>query len=79
MKKFYVTFGQKYREEPHPTHGELIHPDGYVVIHAEDYGKARRIAFTAFGDAWASCYHDLITDYFPRGVLFEIGGQDDKA
>ena len=81
MKKFYITFGQKYRDEPHPTHGDIIHPDGYVVIHAEDYEKARRIAFTTFGDAWARCYDesDLDPGYFPRGVLFEIGGADDRS
>ena len=31
-----VTFGMKHAHEPHPKLGDLAHPDGYIVVEAED-------------------------------------------
>jgi hypothetical protein len=43
---FYLTFGQQYAREAHPTAG-WIHPDGYVTIDAPDEATAR-----TFAHAW---------------------------
>ncbi len=50
--RYYLTFGQKYRREEHPS-GKHVHPDGYVVIVAEDYHAARDIVEQLYGRHWA--------------------------
>ena len=75
MKKFYLTFGQKYAQEDHPR-GEWIHPDGFVCVMAEDYAAAREIVVDLFGLNWADLYdHDAfdgVVDLHPKGVLLNI-------
>ena len=41
MTTFYVTFGQQYPREPHPTFGKA-HRDGWVEIEADDEMAARK-------------------------------------
>ena len=43
MNSYYLTFGQKYRREPHPS-GLSVHPDGYVEIIASSFEEARATA-----------------------------------
>jgi hypothetical protein len=75
MKNFYITFGQKYGREPHPS-GLNIHPDGYVRIEADSESEARDIAFDTLGEYWAFCYHEksFLSDisYYPIGELYCI-------
>lgn len=58
-KVFRITFGQRYRTETHPA-GEWIHPDGYVIIVADDEQIARDKADAVFGkEGWSMIYDDL--------------------
>lgn len=65
--KFYFTFGQQYRHEPHPAGG---HPDGWFTIEANDSEAARSAMFDVCGLKWAMQY-DAEPDrsIFPRGEL----------
>lgn len=45
MTVFHMTFGTKYKTEPHPTlPREVADPDGYLAIDAPDFETAYRIA-----------------------------------
>jgi hypothetical protein len=58
-KVFRITFGQRYRSETHPA-GDWIHPDGYVVIVADNELAARRKADKVFGpEGWSMIYDHL--------------------
>lgn len=77
MKKFYLTFGANYAYEKHPS-GAHVHPDGYVVITAEDYDIARDVVTQLYGVYWSDLYSAKsfdLTDMarlFPRGSLLNI-------
>ncbi len=73
MKDFYVTFGQRYRHEPHPS-GYPIHPDGVVRVRAESEEEARGKTFEAFGGKWSFVYveEEFEPEWYPRGELFSI-------
>lgn len=76
MPDFYVTFGQKYQQEPHPV-ASWAHPDGYCRITAPDYEKAQKTAFAALGEYWAFMYpekhfDDRVKSIYPRGELQHI-------
>lgn len=70
MNRYFLTFGQKYRHEDHPS-GWPIDPDGYVAIMASSEYEARQTAFAEFGPAWAMLYSEseMAFDYFPLGNL----------
>jgi hypothetical protein len=53
MSTFYVTFGQQYRHEAHPTFPKA-HPDGWVTVVAADELAARSLAVERLGTAWSS-------------------------
>lgn len=55
LKEFFVTFGQKYRHEPHPT-SPKINPDTVVIVKAQNYEEAREITFRVFGSYWSFIY-----------------------
>lgn len=66
---FFVTFGQKYRYEPHPQFGKA-HPDGWIRINAPDEDAARNAAFTLLGTGWATMYDsEPQREIYPRGEL----------
>lgn len=70
MVTCYLTFGQRYRTEPHPQLGarpEL--PDGWLTIEAEDVMEAARIAHMALGTAWASVSEQCQPEFYPAGHL----------
>lgn len=70
MNHWYVTFGQKYRREPHPQGG---HPDGYFLVEATNEDEARRKVFATLGKAWSNIYEELPESrYVPRGELGRI-------
>ena len=64
--KFYVTFGQRYRVEPHPY---LCHPDAFTEVQAETYEHAREKVITRYGTQWAFIYGEAEFDksLYPRG------------
>lgn len=68
MASFYVTFGQMYRREPHPS-GYHIHPDGWVRVEATGWRDAEAKVSEMFGQAYAFIYDEagFKGEYFPRG------------
>ena len=74
MSEYYVTFGQKYRYEPHPMlwqgYGGRV-PDGWVRIEAPDEPTARGVASILLGEAWACIYaaDDFGPDLYPLGEM----------
>lgn len=73
MKQFMVTFGQKYKNEPHPK-VKYADPDGWLTIEAEDRESARKKAFEELGNAWAGFYSadEFHPTSFPKGELHRI-------
>jgi hypothetical protein len=71
--KFYVTFGQRYHQEPHPK-VKYADPDGWLLIEAADYGEARNKAFEELGPHFATMYDEKTWDpkYFRKGELHRI-------
>lgn len=70
MNTYYITFGQKYRHEPHPLGG---HPDGWIEVHAEYEVEARQMIHKLCGSKWAFIYNkqpDIAI--YPRGCLMTI-------
>lgn len=72
-ENFYITFGQKYRRENHPS-GYDISPDGVVQVVAPNYETARDIAVKSFGQEWSFIYPERHAemDYYPLGVIMEL-------
>lgn len=76
MNKFYLTFGQRYRHERHPS-GYNVHPDGYTLIEAVDYDTAQALAVASYGRHWAALYHEDVfvpnyLQYFKKGQTHHI-------
>lgn len=81
MPRFFLTIGVQYSHEPHPLG---IHPDGYVVVEADDELKGREMVFDLMGTKWSMLYDEdeffsdsrfdetRTCDYFPRGCLGTI-------
>jgi hypothetical protein len=65
---FYLTVGQIYRREEHPCGW---HPDGYVVVEAEDYREARDKVWAVAGGKWCFLYEESKFDFsfHPRGEI----------
>jgi hypothetical protein len=72
MTEFAVTFGQKYARDRHPSFPGA-HPDGYVIIVADDFQAARACAIAHFGVFWCDLYGpdtwESSRRYFPAGEL----------
>jgi len=68
--EFFVTFGQRYRQETHPVFPPA-HPDGWLrVVGAADITQAREAAFKTLGSQWSNIYADeLHPETFPLGEL----------
>jgi hypothetical protein len=54
---FYVTFGSQYAHEPHPTFRDG-HPDGYLVVEADDVRAAHAAATVFLGHRWSRLYQE---------------------
>jgi hypothetical protein len=67
MNKYYFTFGQRYKREPHLQGG---HPDGWFTIQAHTEAEARQKMVSLCGSKWATSY-DTEPDRktFPLGEL----------
>ena len=67
LKPFFITFAANHY--PHP-YGREVHPDGYVVIEAEDESQARAAAFHIYGQKWSFIYSEKPEERFvPKGEL----------
>ena len=70
MTNYIVTFGQIHA---HRVNGYTFDKDSVAIIQAEDYGRAREIAFKLFGGKFHQCLTEKEFDskksinYFPRG------------
>ena len=86
MARYYLTFGQKYRREPHPL-GASSNPNGYVEVYAPDELDARQQVVELIGSAWSMLYSEeeftsdeyafeemRTVDYFPDGCSGVIRG-----
>lgn len=75
MKKFYVTFGQKYRREAHPLQ-PWVHPDGWLLVCADDEDTARAAAVSCVGQFFSNIYTHAEfkgdRDLYPKGELNRI-------
>lgn len=77
---FFVTFGVKYRTEPHPK-GAWITPDGYAMLVQNDEDSARSKANELFGeDGWSMIYDHLDVEFgrfnkdaYPAGAIAVFG------
>lgn len=85
--RWIVTFGQRYRRERHPSFADA-HPDGWVVIVADDEWQARDTAMRLFGEQWAFLYSEgeffrlqsaPLRQLYPRGEigLFHVGAMSE--
>lgn len=72
---FFVTFGQKYRTEPHPK-VKYAHPDGWLTVEAHNREAAHAKAFSELGEFFATMYSEESFEskkqFFPRGELHKI-------
>lgn len=71
--EFFVTFGQRYARENHPSFPPA-HPDGWAVVEAPDWDSARGIVVEELGSDWSGLYgkEDFMTDAaerYPRGKV----------
>jgi hypothetical protein len=73
MQTFYVTFGVRYREEPHPIWPKA-HPDGYLTVIAKNEEMARRFTAALLANQWAFIYTEdnFNTARWTRGELGRI-------
>ena len=73
MKRYLVTFGQKYAQEDHPV-SPALHPDAYLEVYAMDEEYARGKVIRALGVNWAFMYPeaDFTASYYPRGLVGTI-------
>lgn len=79
IEKFMVTFGQKYRQEPHPFI-PAAHPDGVGTVWAKGYEAAVALVQERTGIYYSGVYEwsdDDVTRYYPRGSLFVIADECD--
>lgn len=70
-QNFYVTFGQKYLDTPHPHYAKAT-PDGWVRIVSSSYKKARQKAFDLFSIYFSSIYTEQAnwcSDSYSKGEL----------
>ncbi len=70
MKNFYFTFGQRYRDDPHPTY-DKANPNGWVRVVADSYENARKFGYELFGEHFATMYDESrwMPEFFPGGEI----------
>lgn len=71
---FFLTFGQRYHREEHPTF-KAANPDGYVTVWAYTYEKARQIVTKRIGSRFCALYEAEHFDpsFYPLGSIEEWG------
>lgn len=75
MKRFYVTLGVQYKNEPHPyLPASRSNPDGFLLVRAPSMREAREMATDVLGFSYADIYDetDFQRSYHPLGCLGEI-------
>ena len=82
MSNYFVTFGQKYAREPHPTFPGA-HPDGVLRVVAEDEDDAHRLVFDTIGTHWAFLYSEdrlaKSMNFYPYGVTHVLDSDGIRA
>ncbi len=70
MPRYYVTFGEKYANEPHPI-WPGAHPEGYIEIDAEYEAAARLDVCSVLKTKWELIFHekDFIPANYSKGRL----------
>lgn len=71
MKPYSVTFGQRYAREPHPRWA-AAHPDGWLVVWANDWEDLRTWLHDNLDGLWAFEYEGEAPsspELYSRGVL----------
>jgi len=75
MNDFFVTFGQKYRTQPHPLQN-YPHADGWLLVKGVDMTEARAKTFQELGQFWSNIYSEADfkknKHYYPKGELHRI-------
>lgn len=66
---FRVTFGQRYRHEPHPYLG---HPDGWAEVQAENIMEAHAKARQRYGVMF-SCVYAPESEFYPTKEFYPRG------
>ncbi len=76
MRRYHVTFGSRFRTEPHPTYARAT-PEGWVDVVAPNEAAARAVAVGHLGSAWSMIYaeDDPSWDpvFFPAGCVGTLG------
>ncbi len=75
MAEFRVTFGQRYRNEPHPL--GWPHPDGWLSVIADNYDIARGVTEGLLKSRFAFMYSEgdygfPTEDAYPMGELMKL-------
>lgn len=82
MSNYFVTFGQKYAREPHPTFPGA-HPDGVLRVVAKDGADALLRVCETIGSFWAFMYNEeQITEsmhFYPAGVTHVLDSDGIRA
>ena len=82
-REFYLTFGQKYREEPHELGYHWVDPDGWLTVQytvpegvkpGDARARAREAAYAYLGGHYAFDYDEsnLRHELYPLGELARI-------
>lgn len=78
MRTYCITFGVKYRREPHPVLGDMHElPDGWVTIEANDEEEAREWLIENLDNAYCSISEEEIFRKFKLGRYYELGDLGD--
>lgn len=81
LTKYAITFGQKYRHEPHPALGmDARLPDGYMTLWAESEIAARQWLVANIGNAYCSIDDEAhfvaeAAAHYPLGRLGDVRGR----
>ena len=70
---YYVTFGQKYRLEPHES-GIMVDPDAVIAIEADNRKDATEKTRKLFGLHFHNLYDEAewgkAKDFYPHGIAY---------
>lgn len=71
MNRYFITFGQRWRRDPHPMGG---HPDGWFSVKADDMEAAIKKAYEFFGIQWSNIYSEdeMSMELYPKGEIATI-------
>lgn len=78
-KRFFVTFGQKFRHEVHPLQEKgiaKIHPDGLLCVVAESENDVQKYLNEKCGGEYHNVHLEErlkdVIEHFPRGIIDSV-------